>query len=112
VGTPRVDATTITIPVDESARFTIGAVTATGELIGDEQANLATVCVRSGNVFSRTMIMKDRESLIADYKDHGYPNASVGLLSKVDRAHNTIDLELEIARHRARSPSALRCPRD
>ena len=98
VVTPRVDVTTITIPIDEGPIFTLGAVTATGELIGDEHANLAKVRVRSGSVFSRAMIARDRESLIAYYKDHGYPNASVEPLSKIDPARTTIDLDFEIVR--------------
>ena len=94
------DGTTldIVIPVDEGPMFTISAVRTTGELLDSARDTLQMVKVRPGNVFSRTEIATDRETLSLRYQDDGYADALVLPLTKVDVAARTIELTFDVKR--------------
>ncbi len=98
LGTPRVEHALVSIPVEEGAVFTMGSVTATGELIGTAAENLAKIKIRAGMTFSRTTIADDREHLATFYEDLGYAYASVMPLTKIDNSSNRIAINFEVKR--------------
>lgn len=99
IGTPRFEPlrNMISIPIDEGPRFTMRAVTVTGELIGSASENLAMIPVRPGDTFSRTVIADDREALSTYYRDLGYPDRNVLPLTQVDLETNEISLTFEVS---------------
>jgi outer membrane protein insertion porin family len=100
VQTPVLDAAhaTITVPLVEGARFTIGPVTFGGELSAHAPDALANVHVRPGVVFSRTMIAEDRARLAESYRDQGFAFANVVPLTHLELATKTISIEFELTR--------------
>lgn len=88
----------ITIPIEEGPTFTISAVHATGELLDSEAETLRMMQVRAGDLFSRTVIANDRETLSTRYQDQGYADAMILPLTKVDLADRTIALTFEVTR--------------
>ena len=98
VGEPMVTPLQITIPIDEGARFSIGAVTAKGELLETEAATLRRLRVHEGDVFSRTKIADDRAELTEHYQDRGYAYVNVLPLTHVDLATRSIAISWEITR--------------
>lgn len=88
----------VTIRIEEGPVFRMGAITATGELIGSAKANLAKLRVRPGRVFSRSLLAADLQTLSAFYQDQGYADVNVLPLTKLDFARKTIGLTIEITR--------------
>jgi len=88
----------IAIPIEEGPTFTISAVHATGELLDSARDTLHMLKVRRGNLFSRTEIATDRETLSTRYQDDGYADAMVLPLTKIDLPARTIDLTFDVKR--------------
>ncbi len=88
----------VSIPIEEGPTFTISAVHATGELLDSEDDTLLMLKVLPGNLFSRTVIATDRETLQTRYQDDGYADATVLPLTKVDLVRRSIDLTFEVKR--------------
>jgi outer membrane protein insertion porin family len=95
VGSPAVTATTITIPIEEHDKFTLGAIAIHGDTDGSEAA---LVHSKAGDVFSRTQIANDREAIATHFEDLGYAWANVVPLTKIDLATKRIALDFEITR--------------
>ena len=98
VGEPLVTPAQITIPIDEGARFSIGAVTATGDLLEPEATTLGMLETHEGDIFSRTRIAEDRAELEKHYQDRGYAYVNVLPITHVDVAKRSIAIGWEIAR--------------
>jgi outer membrane protein insertion porin family len=98
VGESMVSPTQITIPIDEGAKFSIGAVTATGDLLEPEATTLGGLRTHEGDIFSRTKIADDRAELEEHYQDRGYAYVSILPFTHVDLAKRTIAIRWEIAR--------------
>jgi outer membrane protein insertion porin family len=98
VGVPMVMSLHITIPIDEGARFSIGAVTAKGDLLEPEATTVGSLRTHDGDTFSRSRIAEDREQLTEHYQDRGYAYVNVLPITHVDVAKRTIAVSWEIAR--------------
>ncbi|HUJ58874.1 MAG TPA: POTRA domain-containing protein [Kofleriaceae bacterium] len=91
---PARDTVRITI-ADEGEVFALGQITIDGDLAGFDPASLA---IRPGMVFSRSMIARDRQALTEHYLDQGYAYANVLPLTKVDRSARTVAITFQIDR--------------
>jgi outer membrane protein insertion porin family len=98
VGEPVIDpeTNTIAIRIQEGPTFKIGDVAITGTLVGSARTNLGKLSVTRGELFSRTRIANDRESLATYYEDLGYANVMVLPMTKVDLDTRTIAMTWEV----------------
>ena len=88
----------VTIPIDEGPRFALGAIAIRGDLLGSPAQNQRRIRSRSGAIFSRTQVERDREALETYYRDEGYAHANVMPRMKLDHANRRIELAFEIVR--------------
>jgi len=97
---PSVDSSTntVTVAVREGRQFKVSAVEVTGDVLGDERAQLAKLAAHPNVAMSRTMVARDCLALAEEYEDLGYAFVDVEPMAKFDAVHATADLQFYVRR--------------
>jgi len=90
----------VAIAIDEGPQFTFRTVDLKGDLLGAAADQRALIGSRSGVVFSRTRVERDRKALETYYRDRGYANVNVTPRIRIDVPTRTVTLAFEVVRGR------------
>jgi outer membrane protein insertion porin family len=87
----------ILMPIEEGARYRLGAITFTGnKAVRNEKALRATFAVKDGEWFNATLISKGLESLKKAYGTLGYINFGAIPKASFDDKKKTVSLQIDI----------------
>jgi len=100
VGEPQVEADEeglyVTVPIQEGPRFRVGEI----RVVGDESVDLETLRekleLEQGEIFNRSHLTRDVESLETHYTDRGFYFADVQPLTDLDAEARTVDVEFRV----------------
>ena len=102
VGEPEVNfadgGITITIRVVEGARFKVGEVTMTGDLIIPAEQLMEKVKILEQEYYNRDALRLDVITLSDIYADEGYANVDIAPRIKQDAAKAAVDIDFEISK--------------
>lgn len=97
----------LTIPVEEGEQFTVGHVTFSGDVaLSDDNGDVVVdanrlherLKIKSGEVFNRTQMFGDIQSMTDVYRDYGYAYANVTPNSQMNPTTKEVHLDLEVER--------------
>jgi outer membrane protein insertion porin family len=86
----------VTIPIEEGARYRIGEVKFTGQLLDQERKLRKLLRTRKGEWFSRGDVAGDLFAIGDVYKDLGHANANVTPLTDTDAEKRILDLTFDV----------------
>jgi outer membrane protein insertion porin family len=86
----------ISIPIEEGEQYSIGKITFTGELLGEEPLLRRILQTRPSFLFSRSKVGQDLFAIGDIYKDRGFAYANVTPQTAVDDARRLIDLTFDV----------------
>lgn len=89
----------VTIALSEGDRYMIGDIDVSGDLLATKKELLEKLKIEKGEVFNRTKLSKDIDTLTDFYGDKGYAYADVKPLTRPDPAKKTVDVMFEIKRN-------------
>jgi outer membrane protein insertion porin family len=90
----------LSIPIDEGPTFNIGNVDFKGDLLEKKQYYVDRLRIKEGEVFNRSQVGQDIESLNNFYKDKGYAYVNVTPVTNVDVDKRIVDLTFDVERGR------------
>jgi len=100
VGEPDVDpepkGLTVSVPIEEGLRFDVGRVDVAGDDTLDLEELRDELLLAQGEVFNRSYLTGDVESLSARYRDRGFYFASVEPQTRVSKEDLTVDVTFEV----------------
>ncbi|MDP8256231.1 MAG: outer membrane protein assembly factor BamA [Candidatus Alcyoniella australis] len=82
----------ITVNIDEGEQYNIGKVDVDGDLLFEAEDLLEMVHSKPGEVFSRSVLIRDIEQLTSRYTDIGFAFADVEPKTKADEEQRKVDL--------------------
>lgn len=85
----------ITIAVSEGEQFKVGKIDVQGDILKTKKDILENVKTKTGNVFSRKVLMNDITKVGDVYGDAGYANVDINPITKLNE-DKTVDLTLDI----------------
>ena len=86
----------ITIPVEEGEQYKIGKLDFHGDLLLPKDEYFKRMSVRSGEMFNRSKLGKDIQSLNDLYKDAGYAYVNILPQTAIDAVARTVDVIFEV----------------
>ncbi len=86
----------ISIPIEEGEQYSIGKISFTGELLGEEPLLRRILQTRPSFLFSRSKVGQDLFAIGDIYKDRGFAYANVTPQTSVDDARRLIDLTFDV----------------
>lgn len=86
----------ITIPIQEGQPYDIADVSVSGELLIPQEEVMRMVTASPGRRFSSTTMRTDIERLTNFYKDQGYANVNVNLLTNQSATNRTIGIQYDV----------------
>jgi outer membrane protein insertion porin family len=102
VGEPQVDAREdglfVMVEVVEGPQFSVGDLAVTGDNTMDLDALRGKLKLDQGEVFNRSHLTGDVESLERHYTDRGFYFASVQPLTRLDQENQSVDVEFQVAK--------------
>jgi outer membrane protein insertion porin family len=100
VGEPSVDpledSLVVTVEIDEGDRFDVGRIGVTGDATADIDALRQTLSLKEGEIFNRSYLSSDVDTLTHHYTDRGFYFASVDPLTQVDSDDHIIDVTFRV----------------
>lgn len=93
---PAITGSEIAIEIEEGPVFAMGEVTIKGVSVMTSARLAGRLAIKGGQTFSRSLIAKDRETLVNYFEELGYAYANVLPLTKVDLTQHAIALVFEI----------------
>jgi outer membrane protein insertion porin family len=104
IGTPQIRLSRdkrymyLSIPIDEGPVFRIGKINFKGDLMGAKSKYYDRLSIKAGEVFARSKVGKDINSLNDFYKDKGYAYVNVTPLTNINLENLTVDLTFDVER--------------
>lgn len=89
----------ITIALTEGEQFNVGAIDIKGELLETREELLSKLKMKTGEVFNRSKLSKDIETLSDLYGDKGYAYADIRPVTRVDAGKKTVDISIDIKKN-------------
>lgn len=86
----------ITIPVEEGEQFSIGTIDFSGDLLTTKEKLNALMSAAPGQIFSRSKLQQDIQSISNLYQDEAYAYVNVTPLTSVHPEERTVDLTFDI----------------
>lgn len=86
----------VSIPIEEGQQYTIGKLSFTGELLGEEPLLRRNLQSRSSALFSRSKVGQDLFAIGDVFKDRGFAYANVTPQTQVDDKNRIIDLTFDV----------------
>ena len=86
----------LSIRIDEGEQYKLGALDVTGDLLLSHDAMVKKLTMRSGELFNRTRLLKDRSTLDALYQDQGYAYANINPRTAVHQDTRLVDLSFDV----------------
>jgi len=100
VGEPEVIADekglVVRVPIREGRRFYVGQIDVTGDSTVDIDSLRDKLKLKTGDVFNRSYLNDDIQSLTEHYQDRGFYFAQVTPLSNLSEATERVDLDFEV----------------
>jgi outer membrane protein insertion porin family len=100
IGEPIVEANeeglTVTVPIVEGRRFSVGELDVVGDSTVDIDALRNKLRLRTGKIFNRSYLTADIEALTEHYQDRGFYFAQVTPLSDLSEASDTVDVTFDV----------------
>lgn len=100
IGEPQVDATEeglfVTVPIKEGPEFRVGTIDVVGDQTMDIDALREEIRLNEGDVFNRSYLTADVESLERHYTDRGFFLASVQPGTRLDQETQTVDVQFSV----------------
>jgi outer membrane protein insertion porin family len=100
VGEPKVDPTEeglfVEVAVTEGPQFSVGRIDVEGDQTVDLDALREKLRLADGDVFNRSYLTQDVESLERHYTDRGFYFASVAPQTRVNQADKTVDVKFMV----------------
>lgn len=90
----------ITIPIEEGEQFNISKLDVSGDLLKSKDQLMRLMKSRDGQLFNRSMLATDIQTLTDLYYDQGYAYANISPLTAVHPETKTIDLTFDIQKGR------------
>lgn len=94
----REDGLYIKIPVEEGPQYTVGDLSASGDLIFEEEEILEKVKQETGDTYNRETMMEDVRSITTMYADKGYAYARVRPRIAENNYENTVAIDFVVAK--------------
>ncbi|MCG5056363.1 MAG: outer membrane protein assembly factor BamA [Myxococcales bacterium] len=88
----------ITIPIEEGTRYELGTVNIVGELIAPRDAYLKLISVKPGQLFNRSQLTQDMQTIMDTFKNEGYAYVNVTPLTDKDEASRRVNLTFDVQR--------------
>ncbi len=86
----------VSIPIEEGEQFTIGKISFTGELLGEEPSLRRLLGTKAATLFSRSKVGADLFAIGDIYKDRGFAYANITPQTQVDEKTRIIDLIFDV----------------
>ncbi len=86
----------ISIRIDEGEQYKLGKLDFSGDLALAKDDLFKKLTIKSGELFSRTKLLRDRSTLDAIYQDEGYAYANITPLTAVHQDVRTVDLTFDM----------------
>ena len=86
----------ISIRVDEGEQYKLGTLDVTGDLAQSHDELMKKLTMKSGELFNRTRLLRDRSTLDALYQDQGYAYANINPRTAVHQDTRLVDLSFDI----------------
>ena len=86
----------ITITINEGERFTVGEVSLSGDLLGQEESLRKLVNIETGETFSNEKLQSVNKALTDRLGELGYAFASVSPIPRIDRTKRVVDFQLQL----------------
>ncbi len=86
----------LTIMIHEGEPYTISGVHLSGDLLDREAELKKRVGVKAGQRFSATKLKDTTKAIVDKLGEYGYAFATVNALPRIDQAHHTVDLTLQV----------------
>jgi len=100
IGEPRVDATEeglfVTVEISEGPEFRVGAIDVVGDETMDLDALREKIRLSEGDVFNRSYLTADVETLERHYTDRGFFLASVQPGTRISQETRTVDVQFQV----------------
>jgi outer membrane protein insertion porin family len=102
LGEPRVDASpdglVVIVDVKEGEEYKVGKIDVKGDETADLVALREGLALKQGEVFNRSFLTKDVESLTQHYTDRGFYFAAVNPLTNLDESSRSVDVTFDVQR--------------
>lgn len=86
----------VTINIQEGEQYRLKGVDFSGEMLFSKDKQKRTMKLKPGDVFDRSVFIKDLERIADLYKDLGYAYANVSPYSTLDDENRTVDINLNV----------------
>lgn len=86
----------LTYSITEGEAYRVGEVDVAGDLIFDKESLLKPLTLKKGDIFRRSVLEKDVQTITERYSDEGYFYVNVRPIDNADKAHRTVDFTLSI----------------
>ena len=86
----------ITLKIDEGEAYSVGKLDFSGDLLVSKEELQRSMASRSGQVFNRTLLFRDIQTITDVYYDQGYAYANITPLTTVHAEDRTIDLTFDV----------------
>ncbi len=90
---------TITIPVEEGVKHTVGTIEFAGDIIFPREELLARIKTREGKLFRTTLFYEDVLTLTDLYQDKGYAFADIAPLTTIDDTNHVVNVTFKVAKN-------------
>jgi outer membrane protein insertion porin family len=95
---PEKDGLVVTVEIKEGDQFRVGKVDVGGDTTVDIEKVRESLKLKTGDVFNRSYLTKDVESLTHEYTDRGYYFANVNPETKLDSDTKVVDVTFQVER--------------
>jgi outer membrane protein insertion porin family len=95
---PEKDGLVVTVEIKEGDQFKVGRLEVSGDSTVDIEKVRESLKLKSGDVFNRSYLTKDVESLTHQYTDRGYYFANVNPETKLDSDTKVVDVTFQVER--------------
>ena len=102
VGAPRVAISSdkrfiyISIPITEGEQFNLGTIDFAGDLLKSPEELKKRVTLKPGQIFNRSQLQRDIQSLVDLYQDDGYAYVNLSPLTSINPETRIVDLTFDI----------------
>ncbi|MFO0727017.1 MAG: outer membrane protein assembly factor BamA [Myxococcota bacterium] len=86
----------ITIRIEEGEQYSVGKLDFSGDLIAEKPELFDLIKSKEGEIFNRSMLGADLQSLKTRYEDDGYAYANITPLTQIDATKRTIGITFDI----------------
>ncbi|MHB8420395.1 MAG: outer membrane protein assembly factor BamA [Myxococcales bacterium] len=86
----------VSIRIDEGEQYRLGTLDFSGDLVDTKPAMLRKLSMKSGELFSRTKLLKDRSAIDSLYQDQGYAYANITPRTAVHQETRLVDLAFDV----------------